>query len=405
MLRCKKNKILKQLRKHQDNIRTGSADYLDLQGVDLRFSDLSSTRFELVNLTGADLSHSKLADCQFVSSSLNSASLAYCDLTGSEFRDTDITGISLTGCSADPSLFEQAFRLDDPCGSRETQNHHDQTVSVYMPTWNREALAIRAIQSVLKQDYPHWELIVIDDNSPDNSTLKAFIDDLADSRIHYIFNHFSSGACSVRNQAIEQAKGKYIAGIDDDDEWLPNRLTAFMKHQQLLDKFSFLYADDYVCEHKSYASIEELRLYPKPAFTPTLFCKRNIVGNQIFTLTERLRTILFDVNLSAAQDYDAFYRLSLEYGSPYKVKAPTQILYVNHGEVRITQSRKKFSGYLNFYRKHKADFDRSSRKYQLFTFYVIRHKKMSARTLLKLLTLRNLKRFVTNKLTLRKKKY
>lgn len=398
---CTKKRLLKQLQMQHEKFKKGTFDYLNLQGADLRFSDLSSLCFEFVDLSGADLSHSNLSGCTFSSTSLSAVNLSFCDISGCEFHNTDITGLCLTGSNIEAATFKDTFSLEDADGPASP----DHTVSIYMPTWNREALAIRAIQSVLKQDYPHWELIVIDDNSPDNSTLLAFIENLADSRVRYIFNDFSSGACGARNQAIEQAQGKYIAGIDDDDEWLPNRLTAFMQHQHLLTKFSFLYADDYVCENKNYTSIEELRLYPKPAFTPKLFCKRNIVGNQIFTLTQRLRHILFDVNLSAAQDYDAFYRLSLEYGPPYKVKACTQILYVNHGEVRITQSRKKFSGYLDFYRKHKAHFDKSSRKYQLFTFYAIRHKKMSTRTLLRLLTLRNLKRFVTDKLTVRKQKY
>lgn len=398
---CTKKKLLKQLQMQHEKIKKGTFNYLNLQGADLRFSDLSSLCFEFVDLSGADLSHSNLSGCTFSSTSLSAVNLSFCDISGCEFHNTNITGLCLTGSNIEAAVFKETFSLDDVDESASPER----TVSVYMPTRNREALAIRAIQSVVDQDYHHWELIVIDDNSPDNSTLQAFIDNLADSRIHYTFNDFSSGACSVRNQAIEQAQGKYIAGIDDDDEWLPNRLTAFMKHQHLLTGFSFLYADDYVCENKNYANLEELRLYPKPAFTPALFCKRNIVGNQIFTLTERLRHVLFDVNLSAAQDYDAFYRLSLEYGSPYKVNAATQILYVNHGEVRITQSRKKFSGYLNFYRKHKAHLDRSGRKYQLFTFYAIRNKKMSVRTLLKLLTLRNLKRFVTDKLTVHKKKY
>jgi hypothetical protein len=55
----------------------------------------------------------------------------------------------------------------------------------------------------------------------------------------------------------------------------------------------------------------------------------------------------------------------------------TQILYVNHGEVRITASRKKFSGYFSFYKKHSSKFDKSSKKYQLFTLYYIRKKPMS----------------------------
>lgn len=55
----------------------------------------------------------------------------------------------------------------------------------------------------------------------------------------------------------------------------------------------------------------------------------------------------------------------VEYGEPWKVEEATQILHINHGEMQITSSPKKFSGYFHFYRKHKDKFDRASKKYQL----------------------------------------
>ena len=100
----------------------------------------------------------------------------------------------------------------------------------------------------------------------------------------------------------------------------------------------------------------------------------------------------FDTELKAAQDYDIFLRMVVEYGEPWKVEEATQILHINHGEMQITSSPKKFSGYFHFYRKHKDKFDRASKKYQLFTLYQIRNKRMTWRTLLTLLSVRNGKR-------------
>lgn len=278
-------------------------------------------------------------------------------------------------------------------------------ISIYMPTWNREALAIRAINSIVAQDYSNWEMIVIDDCSPAWGQLSHYIKSLKDVRIRFIRNEYNSGACAVRNQAIGLATGHYITGIDDDDEWLPNRLSSFLEHQAKLNEHAYLYADDYICENKDYKDLTELRLYPKPEYNENLFDKKNIVGNQIFTLTSRLQDGLFDTRLSAAQDYDAFYRLARKYGSPVKVHKATQILYVNHGEARITGSRKKFSGYLNFYKKHKGSFDKSSKKYQLFTLYYIRNKPMRLRTLLTLMTLRNIKRYAMLYTSFKNKKF
>ncbi len=104
------------------------------------------------------------------------------------------------------------------------------------------------------------------------------------------------------------------------------------------------------------------------------------------------KACLFDTELKAAQDYDIFLRMVVEYGEPWKVEEATQILHINHGEMQITSSPKKFSGYFHFYRKHKDKFDRASKKYQLFTLYQIRNKRMTWRTLLTLLSVRNSKR-------------
>ncbi len=266
------------------------------------------------------------------------------------------------------------------------------TISIYMPTWNRQQLAIRAIKSVLRQDYPHWEMIVVDDCSSNFEQLEQYVAELNDPRVTYVRNAFNSGACAVRNQAILQARGHYITGIDDDDEWTPDRLSVFLAHKHQLVTHAFLYANDYVCEGEVYAQPASLPLYPKSPYSRTLFYKRNIIGNQVFTLASRFKACLFDVDLKAAQDYDIFLRMVVEYGEPWKVDEATQILHINHGEMQITTSPKKFSGYFHFYRKHKDKFDRASKKYQLFTLYQIRNKRMTLRTLLTLFSLRNGKR-------------
>ena len=261
-----------------------------------------------------------------------------------------------------------------------------------MPTWNRQQLAIRAIKSVLRQDYDNWELIVVDDCSSSYEQLQKFVDDLNDPRVVYTHNPINSGACAVRNQAIMQAKGQYLTGIDDDDEWTPNRLSVFLSHKAQLVTHAFLYANDYVCQGEVYSQPASLPLYPKSPYSRHLFYKRNIIGNQVFTWAWRFKECLFDTELKAAQDYDIFLRMVVEYGEPWKVEEATQILHINHGEMQITSSPKKFSGYFHFYRKHKDKFDRASRKYQLFTLYQIRNKRMNWRTLLTLLSVRNGKR-------------
>lgn len=265
-------------------------------------------------------------------------------------------------------------------------------ISIYMPTWNRQQLAIRAIKSVLRQDYRHWEMIIVDDCSENFEQLQQYVSELNDPRVSYTRNDFNSGACAVRNQAILQAKGEFITGIDDDDEWTPDRLSVFLADKDKLTTRAFLYANDYVCEREVYSQPASLPLYPKSPFSRKLFYKRNIIGNQVFSWSWRFKECLFDTQLKAAQDYDIFLRMVEQYGEPWKIDKATQILHINHGEMQITSSPKKFSGYFHFYRKHKSRFDRASKKYQLFTLYQIRNKRMNWRTLLTLFSVRNGKR-------------
>ena len=103
-------------------------------------------------------------------------------------------------------------------------------ISIYMPTWNRQQLAIRAIKSILRQDYPHWEMIIVDDCSSDDSL--SIIQEYAriDSRIRYLRTDKPSGSPTLpRNMGIKEAKGRYIAFLDSDDIWLPNKLSDQLK--------------------------------------------------------------------------------------------------------------------------------------------------------------------------------
>ena len=178
-------------------------------------------------------------------------------------------------------------------------------VSIYMPTWNRQQLAIRAIKSVLRQDYDNWELIIVDDCSSSYEQLQKFVTELNDPRVMYTHNPINSGACAVRNQAIMQAKGQYLTGIDDDDEWTPNRLSVFLSHKEQLVTHAFLYANDYVCQGEVYSQPASLPLYPKSPYSRRLFYKRNIIGNQVFTWAWRFKECLFDTELKARREAEA----------------------------------------------------------------------------------------------------
>ena len=95
-------------------------------------------------------------------------------------------------------------------------------VSVIIPTYNRADLLPRAVNSVLSQTFADYEVIIIDDHSPDNTqdVIAAF----SDPRIRSIRHRTNRRQSAAINTGIASARGEYIAFLDDDDEWLPNKL-------------------------------------------------------------------------------------------------------------------------------------------------------------------------------------
>ena len=92
-----------------------------------------------------------------------------------------------------------------------------------MPSYNTAEYIADSIRSVLAQSYRDWELIIIDDCSGDGTeeTVKPF---LPDRRIRFLKNEKNSGAAVSRNRALREAKGKWIAFLDSDDLWMPDKL-------------------------------------------------------------------------------------------------------------------------------------------------------------------------------------
>ena len=97
-------------------------------------------------------------------------------------------------------------------------------VSVIIPTYNRQKLLPKAIKSVLNQTFKNFELIIVDDGLTDNTKeiIKEF--QKRDPRIKYIWQENFGAPAGPKNTGIKNSKGEYIAFLDDDDEWLPEKL-------------------------------------------------------------------------------------------------------------------------------------------------------------------------------------
>lgn len=121
-------------------------------------------------------------------------------------------------------------------------------VSIIMPSYNTAKFISETIESVLAQTYTNWELIIVDDCSSDDTD--AVVEKYCDQRIRYLKNEKNSGAAVSRNNALREAKGRWIAFLDSDDLWMPEKLEkqiAFMEK----NGYAFSYTNYYEIDEQS----------------------------------------------------------------------------------------------------------------------------------------------------------
>ena len=118
-------------------------------------------------------------------------------------------------------------------------------VSIIMPSYNTASFIEETIQSVLNQTYTNWELIIVDDCSTDNTD--EVLENIKDSRSRYFKNDKNSGAAVSRNKALREAKGQWIAYLDSDDLWMPEKLEK---------QIHFMETNGYAFSYTNYEEID-----------------------------------------------------------------------------------------------------------------------------------------------------
>lgn len=113
-----------------------------------------------------------------------------------------------------------------------TSKKHTPLISIITPAYNAEHFITDAIDSVLEQTYAHWEMIIVDDCSTDNTVEKIELSMKQDDRISFFGLTENLGSAIARNTAINMAKGRYIAFLDSDDIWFPEKLEKQLRFMQ-----------------------------------------------------------------------------------------------------------------------------------------------------------------------------
>ena len=243
-------------------------------------------------------------------------------------------------------------------------NETSDLVSVIIPSRNRRVRLARAIESVQQQRWPNIEIIVIDDASTDDTTqfLKKLVDTSA-VPIKFIRNEVPQGGAGARNSGIDLAEGQYIAFLDDDDIWMPEKLSLQIEMMKANPSASSVSCSFFV-QHSS--GRQTVKYISSPKDVQQILNTNHLGGASMCLTTRQMLCEIggFDAGLRSAQDWDLWIKLN-DRGKVLVCSEPL-VKYVYHQGVTITSNpHSKYAGRRRLYIRYKERMTAATRKHHL----------------------------------------
>ena len=248
-------------------------------------------------------------------------------------------------------------------------------VSVVIPMYNVDKYIEQSINSVLKQTYHHFELILVDDGSTDNTLHR--VNEFDDPRIRVI-NQANRGLSGARNTGIDAARGGYVALLDADDYWAPTKLAKHIKHLNANPKVGISYCPSlFISEEGDLLGVGQ---FPKlkNISKQHVFC-RNPIGNGSSPVIRRsllsevaffgvkrdkYRRMYFDESLKQSEDIELWTRIAVNTAWVFEgIKSPLTYYRVNNSGLSA-DTDKQFSSW-----QHAVMLNRDSDPRFFNTFY------------------------------------
>jgi len=186
-------------------------------------------------------------------------------------------------------------------------------ISAIIPTYKREDVLNKSIETVIKQTYKGDIEIIIVDDSPAYNTHLENIKTPINRKIRYIYNGKPQGSPYARNIGIQQSKGEYVAFLDDDDRWLPEKTS---KQLELMKKYKR--CPLVICySHDMRFGQDRIQKPPEVISHKTIIKSFNLSSTSSYFVRSRWLNIMckdkeyFDISLPSAQEYDLAIRLSM----------------------------------------------------------------------------------------------
>jgi O-antigen biosynthesis protein len=190
-------------------------------------------------------------------------------------------------------------------------------VSVVIPTYNRSGLVCRAVRSVLAQTFDDFEVLVVDDASTDD-TAEA-VQGLGDRRVRYLRQPYNQDVSAARNRGLREARGDFIAFLDSDDEWLPQKLERQLGvFRAAPPKVGLVYTGSLSIQPDG--TVQKLRPKHRGAVLDRLLLT-NLTCSGSGTVMIRREVVrkvgFFDETIAAMEDYDYWIRVARFYDFDY----------------------------------------------------------------------------------------
>lgn len=223
-------------------------------------------------------------------------------------------------------------------------------ISVVVTTYGRANRIEKCIESIVKQKYKNYEIIIVDDNGKETENqkntekkLKKYKEILRE-KMKYIINEINLGANKSRNIGIQNSKNDYISFLDDDDEYTEERLEEVNKILKQ-NEYDLIYTgalmiDEKKCREKyRYVVSEKENVELRKQILVS-----NFIGSNSFVVLKKKKVIeigYYDEVLKAAQDWDLWIRIIFNEGKVYGIDKPLVRYYINSDLTRISNNLEK----------------------------------------------------------------
>jgi glycosyltransferase involved in cell wall biosynthesis len=266
------------------------------------------------------------------------------------------------------------------------------SVDIIIPTYNRARLLASAIASAISQTYTALKIIVVDDASRDNT--RDVVLSFNDSRLKYLRHDVNRGEAAARNTGIACSQSEYVAFLDDDDQWFPQKTQLQV---ELMENRSPRVAGVYsgwVAIRMENGGIISWRVPQHRGEIYPLMAAGNVIGTPSTVLLRRrcLEEVgPFDESIPYGLDYDMWIRLAERYEFEY-ISEPLVKYYIHENQIS-NNPEIMIKGHESMLRKHEVLFasDRKgqSRRYlQLGSLHYVNHQRIqSCKWLLKAIRL------------------